>query len=179
MELLWPETFSMDCLCATVIRPRSRRSWDSVEIRDRILFGHIIMFSSFRKNLETKEEIFGTLPWRFIHKGACGEASCSRCFADFIKFRMAGRITFTHWVRRGTMKSGTIKGWKPNCFDVLNLVVRTDADSNMASPIATVAEARPWTRPWTAPDRKPEKMSSKILSYTHTENDLDKKHDDI
>ena len=76
------------------------------------------------------------------------------------------------------MKSGTIKGWKPNCFDVLNLVVRTDADSNMASPIATVAEARPWTRPWTAPDRKPEKMSSKILSYTHTKNDLDKKHND-
>ena len=137
------------------------------------------MFSSFRKNLETKEEIFGILPWRFIHKGACGEASCSRCFADFIKFRMAGRITFTHWVRRGTMKSGTIKGWKPNCFDVLNLVVRTDADSNMASPIATVAEARPWTRPWTAPDRKPEKMSSKILSYTHTKNDVDKKHNDI
>jgi len=74
------------------------------------------------------------------------------------------------------MKSGTINGWKPNCFDVLNLVVRTDEDSSMVSPMATVAEARPWTRPWTAPDRNPEKMSSKILSYDQTENGMDKKH---
>jgi hypothetical protein len=147
-----------------------------VEIKDRILLGHIVMFNSFLKNLETKLEIFGTLPWRLIHKGACGEASCKRSFADGINFRIAGRITFTHWVRRGTMKSGTIKGWKPNCFDVLNLVVRTDEDNSMASPMATVAEARPWTRPWTAPDRNPEKMSSKILSYDQTENGMDKKH---